>query len=49
MKYDQLAKSYLGAAAETYESDRSRLSKWKAEQQVVERLLAGFSPGHDRH
>ena len=45
MKYDRLAKSYLGAAAEKYESDRSRLSKWNAEQQVVERLLAGFPRG----
>lgn len=44
MKFDRLAKTYLGTVAEEYDSERAKLAKWSSEQKIVEDLLANLPP-----
>jgi len=45
MDFDQLSRSYLGKNAATYDKKRTRLTKWVAEQNIVEDFLGHLPRG----
>src|SRR3990170_2451843 len=45
MKLEELAKTYTGEMAETYDSKRTLSKKWQLEQDVVHRILESMPHG----